>query len=75
VDARRGELRTGQLLNNQVDAFVTGGFMLLVLLLVGSCGRVWWQLLARKTAPEFCEEPYTSLSPGAETVRAGELAS
>jgi carbon starvation protein len=33
-------------LNNLVDAFVTGAFLLLVLLIVASCARVWWRLLA-----------------------------
>ena len=54
-----------QLLNNQVDSLVTGGFMVLVLLVVGACGRVWWQLLSRLTAPVLREEPYMSLPPGA----------
>jgi carbon starvation protein len=51
------EWRT-QLLNNQVDAVVTAGFLLLVLLLLGSCIRVWWRLLALQSVPVLHEEPY-----------------
>ena len=50
-----------QLMNNQVDACVTGAFLVLVLLVVGACGRVWWRLLASETTPKLCEEPYLAL--------------
>ena len=35
-----------QLLNNYIDAVVTGAFMVLVLIVVTASARVWWQLLA-----------------------------
>jgi carbon starvation protein len=50
-----------QLLNNHIDAAVTGAFMLLVLVVVSASARVWWQLLAGKRAPELREEPYVAL--------------
>ena len=47
-----------QLINNYVNAGVTGAFLLLVSFVVIANARVWWQLLARKRAPELREEPY-----------------
>ncbi len=49
-----------QLLNSQVDAAVTAIFILLVLLIVTSCARVWWQLLARTRSPSMSEDPYVA---------------
>ncbi len=52
----------GQLLfNNQVNAFVTGTFLVLVALVVVTCVRVWWQLLTGRRAPDLREEPYVSV--------------
>jgi carbon starvation protein len=50
-----------QLLNNRIDAVVTGAFMLLVMVVVAASARVWWQLLAGSRAPELREEPYVAL--------------
>lgn len=51
-----------QLLNNRIDAAVTGVFLLLVLIVVGASVRVWWQLLAGKKTAELHEEPYVALA-------------
>ena len=51
-----------QLLNNRVDAVVTGAFLVLVLIVVIANARVWWQLLAGKRASELREEPYLAIS-------------
>ncbi len=50
-----------QLLNNQVDAAVTGAFLILVLLVVAASARVWWKLLAREEQPVLREDPYVAL--------------
>jgi carbon starvation protein len=50
-----------QLLNNYIDAAVTGAFMVLVLIVVGASARVWWQLLAGRRAADLREEPYVPL--------------
>ena len=39
------------LLSNQINAIVTGGFLILVLLVVASCGCSWWQLWRDRTSP------------------------
>ncbi|MBI2496747.1 MAG: carbon starvation protein A [Opitutae bacterium] len=51
-----------QVLNNYVDAAVTGAFMILVLIVVTASVRVWWQLLAGRRAPNLREEPYVPLA-------------
>ncbi|MBK8856897.1 MAG: carbon starvation protein A [Opitutaceae bacterium] len=51
------------LFNNQVNAFVTGTFLVLVATVVITCARVWWQLLAGKRAPDLHEEPYVAVTP------------
>ena len=50
-----------QLLNNYIDAAVTGAFMVLVFIIVAASARVWWQLLAGKRAADLCEEPFLPL--------------
>ncbi len=47
-----------QLVNNRIDAGVTGTFLILVSLVVLLNARLWWQLLAGKRAPELKEETY-----------------
>jgi carbon starvation protein len=54
-----------QLLNNHIDAAVTGAFMVLVLIIVAASARVWWQLLAGKRAADLREEPFLPLVPAA----------
>jgi len=49
-----------QIVNNQINAAVTGAFMVLVLLVVGVCVREWWLLLWRRRQPVLCEEPYVA---------------
>jgi carbon starvation protein len=48
--------------NNQVNAVVTGTFLVLVAAVVITCARVWWQLLAGKRAPDLREEPYVAVT-------------
>ncbi len=47
-----------QALNNRIDAVVTATFLVLVVLVVFSCARVWVQLLTGRRAAELREEPY-----------------
>ena len=51
-----------QLFNCHVNAAVTGTFLVLVALVVLTCARVWWQLLAGKRAAELHEEPYVAVA-------------
>jgi len=51
-----------QLFNNQVNAAVTGIFLVLVAVVVLTCARVWWQLLAGSRAPNLREEPYVAVT-------------
>ena len=51
-----------QLLNNYLNAAVTGLFLVLVVLVVLACARVWLQLLAGRRAADLREEPYVPLA-------------
>ncbi|HNC22665.1 MAG TPA: carbon starvation CstA family protein [Opitutaceae bacterium] len=51
-----------QLFNNYVNAAVTGVFLLLVAVVVVTCARSWWQLLAGRRAPVLHEEPYVPVT-------------
>ena len=51
-----------QILNNQIDAAVTGTFLVLVLLVVAANARVWWQLLAGRRVKQLQEEAYVPLA-------------
>ncbi len=51
-----------QVFNNQIDAVLTGLFMVLVLLVLGASCRVWLRLLAKKTEPVLHEEPYVPVA-------------
>jgi carbon starvation protein len=53
-----------QILNNQINAVVTGALLLLVLAIVATCGREWWRLLAEKEPRTLHEEPYVALTVG-----------
>jgi carbon starvation protein len=55
-----------QLFNNQVDAVVTGVFLILVATVVVANVRVWVQLLAGERAPEMREEPYVAVTETAK---------
>jgi carbon starvation protein len=57
-----------QVLNNYIDAAVTGAFLVLVLIVVAASARVWWQLLAGRRAAGLREEPYVPLA-GASVVK------
>jgi len=52
-----------QILNNHIDAAMTGVFMVLVLLVVAANARVWWQLLAGRRRADLREEAYVPLAP------------
>jgi len=52
---------SAQLVNNRVDAAVTGVFLVLVATVVFACARVWGQLLSGRRPAELHEEPYVSL--------------
>lgn len=49
------------LANNYVNAAVTGTFLVLVVLVVIACARVWVQLLSGRRSADLREEPYTPL--------------
>ena len=51
-----------QLFNCHVNAAVTGTFLVLVALVVLTCARVWWQLLAGKRTADLHEEPYVAVA-------------
>jgi len=51
-----------QLLNNRIDAAVTGTFLVLVLLVVAANVRVWWQLFAGRRPADLREEAYVPLA-------------
>jgi len=51
-------LLQSQVLNNRIDAVVTGVFLVLVATVLGANVLVWRQLLAGKRAAVLCEEPY-----------------
>ncbi|HVU25360.1 MAG TPA: carbon starvation CstA family protein [Opitutus sp.] len=51
------------LFNSEVNAFVTGAFLVLVAVIVVANARVWWQLLAGRKTPELHEEPYVAAEP------------
>ena len=53
-----------QIINNQINAVVTGALLLLVLAIVVACGREWWRLLAEKEPLTLHEEPYVALTVG-----------
>jgi carbon starvation protein len=55
-----------QLLNNRIDAAVTGAFLVLVLVVVIANARLWWQVLAGKITPELREEAYIPSSDAEE---------
>ncbi len=54
--------------NLQVDAAVTGTFLVLVLLIVVTCARVWWQLLAGSRVADLHEDPYVAIGAVPEAV-------
>jgi carbon starvation protein len=49
--------------SNEVNAVVTGTFLVLVALVVLASARVWVQLLTGRRAPDLREEPYVLLQP------------
>lgn len=53
------------LTNNYVNAAVTGAFLVLVVLVVLACARVWVQLLRGRRAADLREEPYVPLGEAA----------
>ena len=57
-----------QIFNAQVNAAVTGVFLVFVVLVVVACARGWVQLLSGRRAADLHEEPYVSLA-GAATAK------
>jgi carbon starvation protein len=55
--------------SNQVDAVVTGTFLVLVALVVLASVRAWVQLLTGRRALDLREEPYVRLSPAGVPAR------
>ena len=47
--------------NNQVNAIVTGTFLVLVAVVVIANARVWWQLLSGRRAAELREDAYVTV--------------
>ncbi|HVT74457.1 MAG TPA: carbon starvation CstA family protein [Lacunisphaera sp.] len=54
-----------QVFNAHMNAAVTGIFLVLVVLVVGACARVWFQLLAGRRTADLREEPYVALAGAA----------
>ncbi len=54
-----------QIFNAHMNAAVTGAFLVLVVLVVVACARVWYQLLAGRRAADLREEPYVALAGAA----------
>ncbi|HEY0946340.1 MAG TPA: carbon starvation CstA family protein [Opitutaceae bacterium] len=48
--------------SNHINAVVTGGFLVLVLVVFLTCVRLWWQLLAGRRTSALREEPYVPLA-------------
>lgn len=48
--------------NNHINAIVTGSFLVLVVLVVLACARVWWQLLSGRRAAELHEDAYVAIA-------------
>jgi carbon starvation protein len=59
-----------QMLNNYINAGVTGLFLVLVILVTAANARVWWQLLRGQSYRPLQEEPFVpvatdgNLAPG-----------
>jgi carbon starvation protein len=51
-----------QLLNDRIDAAITGFFVILVAVVVLANARVWWQLLAGRRDRVLHEEPYVAIA-------------
>jgi carbon starvation protein len=47
-----------QIFNNRLDAFVTGLFALMVLVILVDCARQWLAILSRRKVPVLCEAEY-----------------
>ena len=58
------------MINNYIDAAVTGLFLVLVILVVIACARVWVQLLNGRCALDLREEPYVAAEVDAPPAKA-----
>jgi carbon starvation protein len=47
-----------QIFNNRLDAFVTGLFLAMVLVILIDCAREWLAILSRRKTPVLCEAEY-----------------
>ena len=57
------------LFNNQVNACVTGAFLVLVAIVVLTCARAWLQLLGGRRAADLREEPYVTVAAMEQSAR------
>lgn len=64
-----------QLASNLVDAWVAAAFLVLVVLIVAACGRVWLRLLSGEpgAVTPLAEEPFSPREPTAEERRAADI--
>ncbi|MDB6094327.1 MAG: carbon starvation protein CstA [Verrucomicrobia bacterium] len=69
VTPDRAKILQQQLFNAQVNAAVTGAFLVLVAIVVLTCARVWWQLLVGKREPDLHEEPYIAVTAAQQPAR------
>jgi len=47
-----------QVFNNRLDAFVTGLFLAMVIVILFDCARQWLAILSRRKIPVLCEAEY-----------------
>lgn len=56
------------LVNNQINAVVTGAFLVLVLLITGACAHLCWQILSGRQNAPLRESPYVPVNTLEPTV-------
>ncbi|HPR83668.1 MAG TPA: carbon starvation CstA family protein [Pontiellaceae bacterium] len=61
------------MVNNYIDAVVTGIFMVLVVLVVLICLREWWQILSGRKSAVLHESPNVRLSAPSHRIRDGHM--
>jgi len=54
-----------QMLNNNINAIVTAGFLVLVILVVAANAIVWWKILVGKKRPALREDDFCAFPDGA----------
>lgn len=63
-----------QVLNNRIDAAVTGTFLILVAVVVTANARLWWQLLTRRRPPELHEDRFVPADESPTEVAGSKVA-